>query len=357
MSSGEGFDEYGFAVSELKNVWAFASKTASEGECEKCLRFLKKNSNNMESIRKDSSVKKVVRKGIPGKYRPEFWLYISGAYDKMQRNPGVFEHMLERKDLVSDSCSKQIEKDLHRTFPENMNFNYRLYNAGKELYDSRQDLTGIEGSEGNIRNITRDSLYDPTTSRQRSAIDPPIVQSLRRVLLAFAVYESNTGYCQGFNYIAGLLLLVMGDEEAAFWTLVVVATEIVPGYYLNDMKEVNVDLEVFKDILYEYEPKYFDHIEKQDVDLSMLSTRWFLLAFIDVLPIQVTLKVWDSFLFQGSKILFRYSVALMIMNKSRAIPKDNCNYSRLSKIAYKGIKKFSSATIRQYRIDHFQAKE
>lgn len=36
------------------------------------------------------------------------------------------------------------------------------------------------------------------------------------------------GYCQGMNYVAGLIILVLRDEEKSFWLLVCLLNEILP---------------------------------------------------------------------------------------------------------------------------------
>jgi Rab-GTPase-TBC domain len=43
--------------------------------------------------------------------------------------------------------------------------------------------------------------------------------SLRRVLKAYSLYDRDIGYCQGMNFIAGMFLTLMSEEEA-FWLLV-----------------------------------------------------------------------------------------------------------------------------------------
>ena len=44
--------------------------------------------------------------------------------------------------------------------------------------------------------------------------------ALGRVLLAFSVHKPSIGYCQSMNYIAAMLLIVLEEEEHAFWLLV-----------------------------------------------------------------------------------------------------------------------------------------
>jgi hypothetical protein len=43
--------------------------------------------------------------------------------------------------------------------------------------------------------------------------------SLRRVLRAYSFYDREVGYCQGMNFIAGMFLTFMSEEDA-FWLLV-----------------------------------------------------------------------------------------------------------------------------------------
>ena len=42
--------------------------------------------------------------------------------------------------------------------------------------------------------------------------------SLRRVLKAYSVRDQDVGYCQGMNFIAGMFLTFMPEEES-FWLL------------------------------------------------------------------------------------------------------------------------------------------
>lgn len=114
------------------------------------------------------------------------WWACSGA-DEKKANASKDEQyivMVQRsKEIADSSTAHDIEKDLKRTFP---------------------DLMKAE------------SQYD-------------INDSLRKVLLAFAVRNSTIGYCQSMNYICGLLLFHM-DEERAFWVL----AALIEGILISD---------------------------------------------------------------------------------------------------------------------------
>jgi TBC1 domain family member 2B len=52
-----------------------------------------------------------------------------------------------------------------------------------------------------------------------------------------------------------------------------------------------------------------------EIDLSSITLNWFLAIFIDSVPFETLLRIWDCFLLEGNKVLFRYSCALLYMHK------------------------------------------
>lgn len=158
--------------------------------------------------------------------------------------------------------------DLHRTFPENSSF--------------------------------RPESNDNTPPQDQMNI--PIIQALRRLLLAFSLYSPSIGYCQSLNYIAGMLLLFL-DEEEAFWTFVVVITEILPpNVYDVTMEGANIDQNVLMILISERYPQLWNRLsggksfweceEEDGVGMptcSLVTSHWFLTLFINILPIEVSL--------------------------------------------------------------------
>jgi USP6 N-terminal-like protein len=49
-------------------------------------------------------------------------------------------------------------------------------------------------------------------------------QQLFNVLVAYSVYNSEVGYCQGMSTLAGMLLMYLGEEET-FWALNILLTD------------------------------------------------------------------------------------------------------------------------------------
>lgn len=58
-------------------------------------------------------------------------------------------------------------------------------------------------------------------------------------------------------------------------------------------------------------PQLAAHMEEEGVLPTMYCSQWFLTLFAYTLPIDHLLRVWDVFLLEGPKILFRSAVLML----------------------------------------------
>ena len=49
-------------------------------------------------------------------------------------------------------------------------------------------------------------------------------------------------------------------------------------------------------------PRLYAHLDKYSVDLSLFTFNWFLTIFVDNIPVETFLRVWDTFLYEGNKV-------------------------------------------------------
>ncbi|CAN0926778.1 TBC1 domain family member 8 [Linum grandiflorum] len=151
----------------------------------------------------------------------------------------------------------------------------------------------------------------PRTFPGHPALDEHGRDSLRRILVAYARHNPSVGYCQAMNFFAGLLLLLM-PEENAFWTFVGIIDDYFDGYYTEEMIESQVDQLVFEELMHEIFPRLVSHLEFLGVQVAWVSGPWFLSIFINMLPWESVLRIWDVLLFEGNRVmLFRIAFALM----------------------------------------------
>ncbi|KAH9735569.1 Rab-GAP TBC domain-containing protein [Citrus sinensis] len=126
----------------------------------------------------------------------------------------------------------------------------------------------------------------PRTFPAHPALNEDGRDSLRRLLLAYALHNPSVGYCQAMNFFAGLLLLLM-PEENAFWTFVGIIDDYFDGYYTEEMIEAQVDQLVFEELIRERFPKLVHHLDYLGVQVTWISGPWFLSIFVNILP-------WES---------------------------------------------------------------
>ena len=230
-----------------------------------------------------------IRKGIPPAWRGSAWFHYAGGTALLEKNPNVYSSLLLRAHASELDLDDQesIERDLHRTFPDNIHF--------------KPDLPTYEG---------------------------PLLNPLRRVLQAFAVYCPEVGYCQSLNFLAGLLLLFL-PEEKAFWMLHIIATDHLPGTHEISLEGANIDLWVLMMALRDSIPTVWAKvgIASSEIEgslrtaklppISLCTTSWFMSMFIGTLPIESVLRVWDVLFYEGSKTLFRVALAIFRLGEPR----------------------------------------
>ena len=101
--------------------------------------------------------------------------------------------------------------------------------------------------------------------------------------------------------------MVMNEEEA-FWMLVQIMEVYLPlDYYLLG---VLIDQRVFKELILKKLPKLCKHLEYFEFDVDLLLTKWLICLFINHLPLETELVVWDLFFIKGIQVIFRVALTL-----------------------------------------------
>ncbi|XP_017712610.1 PREDICTED: carabin isoform X2 [Rhinopithecus bieti] len=148
-------------------------------------------------------------------------------------------------------------------------------------------------------------------------------QGLRQVLKAYTLYRPEQGYCQAQGPVAAVLLMHLPPEEA-FWCLVQICEVYLPGYYGPHMEAVRLDAEVFMALLRRLLPHVHKHLQQVGVGPLLYLPEWFLCLFARSLPFPTVLRVWDAFLSEGAKVLFRVGLTLVRLALGTAEQRGAC---------------------------------
>ncbi|KAI8809193.1 hypothetical protein BJ742DRAFT_805368 [Cladochytrium replicatum] len=242
-------DKYGFKMNfkhVSKEVWEQVDATYQATRVDNQTawdKLMAKHAHQMPN--KSERVKRLVRKGVPNCYRAQAWFKYSGAEELMRKYPKFYSLLtkLEEHDLMNGMTKDKnkvmefieiIERDLHRTFPDNIKFQLKkapvlppAAESGSIPRDQFQNLSLSSDDEETIdeepripRKISRKSSWATTVSASSSLwrLDTPFfgsahpvpvnlrpspkeleepvmaenmyIKSLRRILVAYAYYST-----------------------------------------------------------------------------------------------------------------------------------------------------------------------
>mmetsp|Transcript_28765 Transcript_28765/g.52419 ORF Transcript_28765/g.52419 Transcript_28765/m.52419 type:complete len:356 (+) Transcript_28765:71-1138(+) len=210
----------------------------------------------------------LIRQGIPEFLRGSVWQKLALSRELLQKHPkDLYDQMRGAK---AAPCEGEIVRDIHRTFPKHV------------LYREKQGL----GQE---------QLYN--------------------VLRAYSVFNAEVGYCQGMGFICGLLLMYMREEDAFLMLISLLDNYRMAGLFMPNLPLLNKYFFQLQRLLEMHMPMLFNHLGQQGVEPTMYASQWFLTVCIYNFPFSTVVRVWDIFLAEGVKIIFRIALALLKLNQ------------------------------------------
>uniref|UniRef100_A0A3Q4BW18 Growth hormone-regulated TBC protein 1 n=1 Tax=Mola mola TaxID=94237 RepID=A0A3Q4BW18_MOLML len=169
------------------------------------------------------------------------------------------------------------------------------------------------------KNVTDMHRTFPDNILFRSRAEPSLQRALFNVLLAYGHHNKAVGYCQGMNFIAGYLIIITKDEEKSFWLMDALLAKMLPDYYSPAMPGLKTDLEVLGELVKAKAPAVGQLMAQYPGIWSLVVSPWFICLYVDVLPIETVLRVWDCLFYEGSKVLFRVALTLIIHHQPQIL--------------------------------------
>jgi hypothetical protein len=127
------------------------------------------------------------------------------------------------------------------------------------------------------------------------------------------------------NFIISTILMYV-DEEDAFWLLRHIMTHPtmhMDGLYMDGLPGLGLMTYQFERVFALLHPDLYRHFRFHHIHPTMYVTQWFIGAFaMPPFPFKFSVRVWDSFLMEGKKTLFRIALALITLGKKELLALD-----------------------------------
>ncbi|GAM27462.1 hypothetical protein SAMD00019534_106380 [Acytostelium subglobosum LB1] len=208
---------------------------------------------------------KLCRLGIPTRVRGYMWRLVTGSIELEEKNIGVYHHFLTKN---NEEYEYKISKDISRTFPK---------------------VEFFSNDQGQV--------------------------SLFNILKAYCIMDPEIGYTQGMSFIAAVLLSEM-DEIESFWTF----TSILKNYrlanlYSSDLSLLRRYLYVIDRLIETLMPRLFSHLKLIGVTPVLFASEWITTLFTYNFDIDISKRIWDTFLFEGRYYLHRVVLSILMLNE------------------------------------------
>ena len=214
------------------------------------------------STKKFSKLKQRTRKGIPDNLRSNVW-QLFGEMKKYYKKD-LFNKISKEK--LDEDTEETIIKDLDRTYPSCQLFTDKYGNGQRKLF---------------------------------------------KVLSCYSLYNKEIGYVQGMSFLVALFLIYM-DEESTFFMLDSVMNKYgMKGIYLPGFPDLKKKFYVLLNLEKKFLPKIYEVFKRDNILPSLYSSEWFLCLFTKDLKFKYVLRIFDVFLLEGFKVIYRFALAFL----------------------------------------------
>ena len=199
--------------------------------------------------------------------------------------------------------SKNINALINCGFPPNMRLfiwdiiisvkysQNKIFNQEEESKNYKNFLKKIRPNPQIEKDIHRTFIRDEEKT-------PNNLQILKNVLNCINSY-SQSGYCQGMNYIVAFLLKISNYNEVMTFYFFRNILDDIKGYFEEGFPLLNKNVEIFESYFSQLYPKIYKHFKKHEIINEFYITKWLQTLLTLFLPFEELSIIWDVLLIRG----------------------------------------------------------
>ena len=199
----------------------------------------------------------------------------------MENHPGYYHKLLQYSKLIPCPSENQIKLDLKRTFPD-----------------------------------------------EKLCMSEKFLEKLKNILVCYSIRNTTVGYCQGMNFIGGRLLLIMGNEEQAFWVFIQIMEEILPISYYSQLVGIVVETTLIENMMGLYFPQLYKIIIDSNFNIPLRNFihKWMVCLFTQNMPPELVYTFLDFFFLDGRDLLIKNSLFIFSYIHDKLIKSNDFEY-------------------------------
>eukprot|EP00026_Physarum_polycephalum_P004789 Phypoly_transcript_04813.p1 GENE.Phypoly_transcript_04813~~Phypoly_transcript_04813.p1 ORF type:complete len:535 (+),score=80.26 Phypoly_transcript_04813:413-2017(+) len=230
---------------------------------------------DIQKIWKSPYLKSLVRRGIPDIHRPGVWANIVGVTEALAANPNMYQTAL--RTIFGEKAPQKF---------------YRVPNFGGPSFDLLCDS---------------------------HALSPEGHESAQRILVVLAMENPDIQFCPTLPDLVQLLLRYLPEPEAYVASKLLLDRSVHSPkkaygvqYFAGSFKGTLASCRVFDLLVKQFIPRLHASLKKRELSVGvMLYHKWFNRLFVDIVPMKTVLRIFDSYLLEGLKGIFRIGLAIL----------------------------------------------
>ena len=154
------------------------------------------------------------------------------------------------------------------------------------------------------------------------------LEKLKNILICYSTRNTSIGYCQGMNFIGGRLLLIMGNEEQAFWLYAQVIEKILPILYYSELVGIVVETTLIENLISVYFPKLYNYLQDNNFNIPLRNFihKWMVCLFTSIMSPEMVYTFLDYLFLEGSDLLIKNSLFLISYIHDKILKSNDFQY-------------------------------
>ena len=220
----------------------------------------------------------------------------------------LYKHILKQK---NSSIEKHIE--IWKIF---LNSN-KLKEMNKNIYENF--MRELNSKETNEKYFKIFKIIEVDINRTGFILDKPNSSiAASNILKSLHLYNLDTNYYQGMNYMASYIYQNTLKEEESFYIMLgLFITKNFSSIFQNNLSKLKTYFSLMDKLIYLYLPKIHFHFKKNQIKTDFFLSPYFITLFTNIYSFIkekdniFIMRVWDEFIFNGWKIIFEVILTLL----------------------------------------------